>query len=176
MNAIGETLGVARSNVAASAQKRVAASPVHLGRPPAPDADLAARIRAVIGELPTYGVTGGSMRSCGARRGPRGLPHPTKSASIASCATTASSFSAIRARTRPSVMTGASRSTARTSDGALTHSMSAATTTRRSGSLFALDCCDQEGEPRPAIGPSDDGERLRRDDGRHQRGGRGRTS
>ncbi len=55
MSAVCETLGVARSNVAAQEKKGIAACPVRLGRPPAPEADLVARIVAVIGELPTYG-------------------------------------------------------------------------------------------------------------------------
>lgn len=55
MSAVCEVLCVARSNVAAQAGRGTDVSSARRGRPPAPDADLVARIRAVIGELPTYG-------------------------------------------------------------------------------------------------------------------------
>ena len=55
MSSVCETLGVARSNVAAQARRSIDVSPARRGRPPAPDADLVARTMAVIGELPTYG-------------------------------------------------------------------------------------------------------------------------
>ena len=55
MSAVCETLGVARSNVAAQAKKSQAGFPTRRGRPPLPDAELVGQIKAVIGELPTYG-------------------------------------------------------------------------------------------------------------------------
>lgn len=56
MSAVCETLGVARSNVVAQASRaKVPSSPSRRGRPPAPERDLLARIKTVIGELPTYG-------------------------------------------------------------------------------------------------------------------------
>ena len=55
MNAICETLGVARSNIAAQARKTQAGSPARRGRPPMPDAELVGQIKEAIGDLPTYG-------------------------------------------------------------------------------------------------------------------------
>jgi len=55
VSAVCETLGSARSNIAARAKNAIAVSSFRRGRPPAPDAELVARIMAVIGELPTYG-------------------------------------------------------------------------------------------------------------------------
>ena len=55
MSAVCEVLGVARSNVSEQVNRKERGGTVRRGRPPAPDADLVARIRAVIGELPTYG-------------------------------------------------------------------------------------------------------------------------
>lgn len=56
VSAVCETLGVARSNVVAQAsQARGPSSPVRRGRPPALEGDLLARIKAVIGDLPTCG-------------------------------------------------------------------------------------------------------------------------
>ena len=55
MSAVCETLGVARSNVAAQAKESPAASPARRGRPPLPDAELVAQIKEVSGGLPTYG-------------------------------------------------------------------------------------------------------------------------
>ncbi|EYR82909.1 transposase [Shinella sp. DD12] len=52
MKAVCETLGVARSNVAA----RAARSPSGArGRPPQPDRELVEEIKAIIADLPTYG-------------------------------------------------------------------------------------------------------------------------
>ena len=55
MSAVCETLGVARSNIAAQARKGQVASPARRGRPPMPDAELVGQIKELIGELPTYG-------------------------------------------------------------------------------------------------------------------------
>lgn len=52
MKAICETIGVARSNVAARAPGR---APKRRGRPPPPDDDLVADIKAVIADMPSYG-------------------------------------------------------------------------------------------------------------------------
>ena len=52
MSAIAETLGMARSNLVARLKP---ATPKRRGRPPQPDADLLARIKAVIADMPTYG-------------------------------------------------------------------------------------------------------------------------
>jgi putative transposase len=52
MKVVCETIGVARSNVA----ERVAGRPLkRRGRPPLPDDDLVADIKAVIAEMPSYG-------------------------------------------------------------------------------------------------------------------------
>lgn len=55
MSAVAETLGVARSNLAARARQSTAVPPARRGRPPAPEGELLEQIRAVIGDLPTYG-------------------------------------------------------------------------------------------------------------------------
>ena len=52
MKTVCEVLDVARSNVAIRGKAPIAKP---LGRPPQPEADLVAEIKAVIGELPTYG-------------------------------------------------------------------------------------------------------------------------
>ncbi|MEL4073544.1 IS3 family transposase, partial [Ochrobactrum sp. GPK 3] len=52
MKALCETLGVARSNIAARATGTLSRA---RGRPPLPDADLVAQIKAVIEEMSTYG-------------------------------------------------------------------------------------------------------------------------
>jgi transposase InsO family protein/transposase-like protein len=52
VKAVAETLGVARSGLAASTR---AAPPGRRGRPPMPEGDLLRRIRDLITELPTYG-------------------------------------------------------------------------------------------------------------------------
>jgi putative transposase len=52
MKAVADTLGVARSNLAAQAKQR---PPKRVGRPPLPEEDLVAEIKAVIADLPTYG-------------------------------------------------------------------------------------------------------------------------
>ncbi len=52
MKALCETLGVARSNIAARATGTFSRA---RGRPPLPDADLVAQIKAVIEEMSTYG-------------------------------------------------------------------------------------------------------------------------
>jgi putative transposase len=52
MKTVCEVLGVARSNITVRARAPVAKP---LGRPPQPDADLVDEIKAVIGEMPTYG-------------------------------------------------------------------------------------------------------------------------
>jgi putative transposase len=58
MSAVAETLGVARSNLAARAARcATATAPIstRLGRPPAPEEELLVQIRDAIGDLPTYG-------------------------------------------------------------------------------------------------------------------------
>jgi putative transposase len=52
MKAVADALGVARSNLAAQAKQR---PPKRVGRPPLPEEDLVAEIKAVIADLPTYG-------------------------------------------------------------------------------------------------------------------------
>ncbi len=52
MSAVAATLGLARSNLAA---RLTPAEPRRRGRPPQPDDDLLARIKAVIADMPTYG-------------------------------------------------------------------------------------------------------------------------
>ena len=52
MKTVCETLGVARSNIAA----RAAGSPSRAkGRPPLPDRELVEDIKAIIADMPTYG-------------------------------------------------------------------------------------------------------------------------
>jgi hypothetical protein len=53
MKTICETIGVARSNVAARAAGRT--PPRRRGRPPLPEDELLAEIRTVIADLPSYG-------------------------------------------------------------------------------------------------------------------------
>lgn len=52
MKTLCETLGVARSNIAPRATGTLSKA---RGRPPLPDADLVAQIKAVIEEMSTYG-------------------------------------------------------------------------------------------------------------------------
>jgi putative transposase len=52
MKAVCETLGVARSNVA---ERSKGCSQGRIGRPPEPDGELVAAIKAIIKDLPTYG-------------------------------------------------------------------------------------------------------------------------
>jgi putative transposase len=52
MKTVADTLGVARSNLAAHAKQR---PPKRVGRPPLPDEDLVAEIKTIIADLPTYG-------------------------------------------------------------------------------------------------------------------------
>jgi putative transposase len=52
MKAVADTLGVARSNLAARAKQR---PPKRVGRPPLPEEELVAEIKTIIAELPTYG-------------------------------------------------------------------------------------------------------------------------
>ena len=52
MSAIASTLGVARSNLSA---RLIPAASRRRGRPPQPDDDLLARIKAAIADMPTYG-------------------------------------------------------------------------------------------------------------------------
>jgi putative transposase len=52
MKAVADALGIARSNLADQAKQR---PPKRVGRPPLPEEDLVAEIRAVIADLPTYG-------------------------------------------------------------------------------------------------------------------------
>lgn len=55
MKAVCETIGVARSNVVERTQRRAAGAPNRAGRPPLPDEALLAEIKAVIGDMPSYG-------------------------------------------------------------------------------------------------------------------------
>lgn len=68
MKALCETLGVARSNIVARATGTLSRARV---RPPLPDADLVAQIKAVIEEIPPMGI-GAFMPFCGARPVNRG--------------------------------------------------------------------------------------------------------
>jgi putative transposase len=52
MTPVCETLDVARSNIAA---RMIGRPPLRRGRPPQPDADLVEEIKAIIGDMPTYG-------------------------------------------------------------------------------------------------------------------------
>ena len=52
MKTVADALGVARSNLAEHAKPR---PPKRVGRPPLPEEDLVAEIKAVIADLPTYG-------------------------------------------------------------------------------------------------------------------------
>ena len=52
MSAVAETLGVSRSNLT---ERLKPAAPKRRGRPPQPDDELVAQIKAVIAEMPTYG-------------------------------------------------------------------------------------------------------------------------
>jgi putative transposase len=55
MKVVCETIGVARSNVVERTQRRAAGAPNRAGRPPLPDETLLAEIKAVIGDMPSYG-------------------------------------------------------------------------------------------------------------------------
>jgi hypothetical protein len=55
MKAGCEALGVARSNIAAGLQASIAKPLKMVGRPPASEKELVARIKAIIGYEPTYG-------------------------------------------------------------------------------------------------------------------------
>jgi putative transposase len=55
MKAVCETIGVARSNIVERTQRRAAGAPSRVGRPPLPDEALLAEIKAVIGDMPSYG-------------------------------------------------------------------------------------------------------------------------
>lgn len=55
MKAVCEALGVARSNIAAGLQAPLAKPLKRVGRAPAPEEGLLARIKGVIGGQPTYG-------------------------------------------------------------------------------------------------------------------------
>ena len=52
MKTVAEVIGVSRSNLIKRLQKQ---PPKRIGRPPLPDDELVAEIKAVIAELPTYG-------------------------------------------------------------------------------------------------------------------------
>ena len=52
MKTVCDVLGVARSNIAIRTRAPLAKP---LGRPPQPETDLLAEIKAVIGDMPTYG-------------------------------------------------------------------------------------------------------------------------
>ena len=52
MKTVAEVIGVSRSNLA---ERRQGHPQKRIGRPPLPDEELVAQIRAVIAELPTYG-------------------------------------------------------------------------------------------------------------------------
>jgi putative transposase len=55
MKAVCEALGVARSNIAAGLRAPIAKPLKRVGRPPAPEEELVARIKAIVGDQPTYG-------------------------------------------------------------------------------------------------------------------------
>ena len=55
MKAVCEALGVARSNIAARLRAPIAKPLKRVGRPAAPEEGLVARIKAIIGDQPTYG-------------------------------------------------------------------------------------------------------------------------
>jgi putative transposase len=55
MKAVCEALGVARSNIAARLGAPIAKPLKRVGRAPAPEEELVARIKAIIGDQPTYG-------------------------------------------------------------------------------------------------------------------------
>jgi len=55
MKAVCEALGVARSNIAAGLKSPIAKPLKRVGRPPASEEGLVARIKAIIGDQPTYG-------------------------------------------------------------------------------------------------------------------------
>ena len=55
MKAVCQALGVARSNIAAGLGAAIARPLERVGRAPAPDEALVARIKAIIGDQPTYG-------------------------------------------------------------------------------------------------------------------------
>jgi putative transposase len=55
MKAVCEALGVARSNIAAGVRAPIAKPLKGVGRPSAPEEELVARIKAIIGDQPTYG-------------------------------------------------------------------------------------------------------------------------
>jgi putative transposase len=52
MKSVAEVMGVPRSNLVERLQQR---PPRRIGRPPLPDEELVAQIKAAIAELPTYG-------------------------------------------------------------------------------------------------------------------------
>jgi transposase InsO family protein len=52
MKTVAEVIGVSRSNLVERLQQR---PPRRIGRPPLPDEELVAQIKAAIAELPTYG-------------------------------------------------------------------------------------------------------------------------
>jgi putative transposase len=55
MKAVCEALGVARSNIAAGLRAPIAKPLKRVGRAPAPEEGLVTRIKAIIGDQPTYG-------------------------------------------------------------------------------------------------------------------------
>ena len=52
MKSVADALGVARSNLSEQVKQR---PPKRVGRPPLPEEDLVAEIKAIIADLPTYG-------------------------------------------------------------------------------------------------------------------------
>jgi hypothetical protein len=80
MKTVAEVIGVSRSNLIERLQER---PKTRIGRPPLPDNELVAAIKAVIAELrPT--ATGGSMPSSGAGHLPPGTSRPTTNGSTGS--------------------------------------------------------------------------------------------
>ena len=67
MKTVAEVIGVSRSNLVERLQQH---PPRRIGRPPLPDEELVAQIKAAIAELPTT-ATGASTPSSSARRWPR---------------------------------------------------------------------------------------------------------
>ena len=81
MKTVCETLGVARSNIAARATGSLSRA---RGRPPLPDRELVENIKAIIADMPTYGYRrvhaiqrhGRGLRQNLQARLRRGEPHP----------------------------------------------------------------------------------------------------